>query len=357
MKICRSIKGHLMVIGRVLLAGTISFGFLATAPAQAAFSCDGMRPERQMADDGIRHTERIRGADLASGRYALPDDPTSATQLVVMMHGYGNNSCSWRNHLRSVAARGAIGVAMDYSGQDPMTHRGWRVLEGAEDSIAAARHFLAQYPTLRTVFAFGVSMGGNTAGLAVAHADAVRPDGSPLFDYLVAVEGVHDLLQLYAVAYAASGGTSEFVEDVEQAAGGSPAEVPDRYLHLTNVARAPEMASLQGAVLVHGADDGTVFYNHSREMATALRAVGVPTEMHTVVGRGSGEPGTTLTGGALAWAWQLATGTDYPTAGHGWEGSDDHLVITAGFERLFALMDGSARVPPYGESIEPGLPA
>lgn len=343
-----------------LVAVLVAAGLVSAPHAAAGFSCDSLPPEWQMSDEGIAHTDEIHGADLPAGRYALPDDPDSATQMVVMMHGYGNNSCSWRNHLRSVAVRGAIGVAMDYSGQDPVTNRGWRVLEGAEDSIAAAEYFLSTYPSLEDVFVMGISMGANTAGMAIAHPDAVRVDGTPLFDYWVAVQGVHDFAQLYALASATDplyAGTSTFVEDAEEEAGGTLIEVPDRYLHLTNVARAPEMASLQGAVLVHGADDGTVSYNQSREMATALRAVGVPTEMHTVVGRGSEEPGTTLTGEALASPWQLATGTDYPTAGHGWEGSDDHLVITAGFERLFALMDGSARVPPYGESIEPGLPA
>src|SRR5262245_33365680 len=65
---------------------------------------------QSMSDDGMLSTSEL---GLASGRYALPDDP-APTQLVVMFHGNGYDSCTWRNHLRQAAARGAIAVAMDY---------------------------------------------------------------------------------------------------------------------------------------------------------------------------------------------------------------------------------------------------
>jgi hypothetical protein len=41
-----------------------------------------------------------------------------------------------------------------------------------------------------------------------------------------------------------------------------------------------------------------------------------------------------------------------PFAGHGWEGSDTHLVIKTGFEALWALMAGSPVTP--GETVVPG---
>src|SRR5262249_50275732 len=144
---------------------------------------------KDMSDDGIGFTSTL---GLADGRYALPAT-AEPTQLVVMFHGHGNDSCSWRNHLRDAAARGAVAVAIDYVRQSPSENYGWFMREAARDSIAAARHFLAAYPSITQVTAFGISMGGNASGLAVASPDAVRADGSKLFDYWMDVEGVNNL--------------------------------------------------------------------------------------------------------------------------------------------------------------------
>ncbi|HVL80793.1 MAG TPA: hypothetical protein VM840_04275 [Actinomycetota bacterium] len=342
---------------RIVSLVVVLLGTLALTPSvQAAAPCDTVAPDRWMSDHGIGSTSDDKHR-LPSGRYALPET-AEPEHLVVMMHGWQNNSCSWRNHLRRVAGHGAVAVAMDYTGQDPVTNRGWHVSAGAKDSIVAAKRFLDLYPSIETVTVFAISMGANTAGLALADPDAVREDGSPLFDRLVAVEGVHNFTQLYAIAVALKGSNASaaaFVTDAEAETGGALHEVPERYLHLTNVVRAPEMAYLEGAVLVHGVDDGTVPGNQSREMTNALRAVGVPAELHTVVGRGSGRPGTTFSSTFLGVPWSGTGMGAYPTAGHGWEGDPDHLVIKTGFERLFALLDGGA-VEPYHEAIELGLP-
>jgi pimeloyl-ACP methyl ester carboxylesterase len=341
---------------RALLALAVAASVLAGAPlaAGAEETCAHQSPERQMSDEGIRLTAEL---GLASGRYALPDTE-APTQLVVLMHGYGNDSCSWRNHLRAVAARGAVAVAMDYTGQDPDTQRGWRVLEGAEDSIAAAQRFMADYPSIEQVYVLGVSMGGNASGMAVAHPDAVRTDGSPLFDGWVAVEGVHNLAEEYLIARGVAPVNQTGANasaDIEEEAGGAIEEQPQSYAHLTNVWRVQEMAGLGAAVIVHGADDGTVPSNQSREMAAALRGVGVATELYTVAGRGDGEDGSTGTGIVAAPVWSgagLGTYTS-PTAGHGWEGSDTHLVIRTGFAQLWAMMGGK-RVGPYREFVVHG---
>jgi pimeloyl-ACP methyl ester carboxylesterase len=313
--------------------------------ARADPECKNVARDRQMSDAGIGLTQRL---GLPSGKYALPST-RRPTQMVVMMHGYGNDSCSWRNHLRQVASHGAVGIAMDYTGQNPKTNRGWRVEEGAEDSIKAAKYFMKLYPYIRDVFAFGISMGGNSSGLMVASPHAERPNGKPLIDHWVVLEGVHNLIQEYATFSQAS---VEFREDVEQEAGGSPAEVPDRYVHLTNLARIDEMAYLRSAILVHGVDDLLVQPNQSRDMARELRRVGVPTELFTVVGRGDGEAGTTITGLGADTAAPDA-GYESPIAGHGWEGSDTQLVIRLGFEQLWKVMRGK-KVGPYRETIVHG---
>ncbi|MGH2760829.1 MAG: alpha/beta hydrolase family protein, partial [Actinomycetota bacterium] len=206
-----------------------------------------------------------------------------------------------------------------------------------------------RFPSVKEVFALGISMGGNASGMLVAHPRARRPDGKPLVDALVAVEGVHNLVQEYATFSQVS---AEFREDVEQEAGGAPHEVPDRYLHLTNLARVEEMAYLRSAILVHGVDDLLVQANQSRDMSKQLRRVGVPTELYTVVGRGDGEAGTTITGLAVDSA-ASDTGYESPIAGHGWEGSSSHLVIRLGFEQLWKVMRGK-RVGPYREVIVHG---
>ncbi|HYZ93916.1 MAG TPA: alpha/beta fold hydrolase [Actinomycetota bacterium] len=331
---------------RALIVVVHLFAAALVVPTAAADpACSNVPGDRQMSNRGIRLTQAL---GLASGKYSLPATKRPR-QMVVMMHGYGNDSCSWRNHLRRVASRGAVGVAMDYTGQDPKTNRGWRVEEGGEDSIKAARYFLEQYPSIRQVFAFGISMGGNAAGLMVADPSAKRANGRPLFDHWVAIEGVHNLIQEYATFNQVS---AEFREDVEEEAGGSPAEVPDRYVELTNLAHAADMAYLRSAILVHGVDDLLVQPNQSRDMALQLRRVGVATELFTVVGRGDGEAGTTITGLGPETVAPDA-GYESPVAGHGWEGSDTQLVIRLGFEQLWKVMAGK-RTGPYRETIVHG---
>ncbi len=308
-----------------------------------------------MSDEGIQLTSAL---GLASGRYALP--ATSApTQLVVFFHGNHNDSCSWRNHLRQAAARGAVAVAMDYTGQpreqqtehqpEPVSRYGWFVRAGAADSIAAAKFFMTRYPSITQVFAFGVSMGGNASGIAVASADAVRSDGSPLFDYWLTIEGVNNLIEEYLIIRALAPGVAAAAiaqQEIEEENGGPIEEVPDRYEEITNILRVPDMTGLKGVVVVHGLDDGLVSTTESPEMAAALNLAGVPAHLYTVVLKDDGESGSTVTGNAL--------GEDgSPFAGHGWEGSDTQLVITTGFEQLFALMDGGTVDP--GETIVPGL--
>ncbi len=330
---------------RSLLALVAVTAFLVPSAARAAeVPCSNHTDPRLagMSDTGIGLTSEL---GLADGRYALPAS-LNPTSLVVMFHGHGNDSCSWRNHLRNAATHGAIAVAMDYTGQTqtPVENYGWFVREGAEDSITAAKHFMTQYPTITKVIAFGISMGGNAAGMAVASPNAVRGDGSPLFDYLIDVEGVNNLIEEYLIARAiapvnSTGALAQ--EEIEKEAGGSFEEVPEEYIELTNVARAGDMKGLDGAIVVHGLDDGLVPTDQTPQMFAALTLAGVKTHQHTVVLRGDGESGTTGTA-IVAGPLFEAGGEEYesPFAGHGWEGSDTQLVIKTGFEQLWALLAG-----------------
>lgn len=297
---------------------------------------------REMSDAGIGLASRL---GLAAGRYALPTSGTP-TRLVVMFHGHANDSCSWRRHLQAVADRGAVAVAMDYTGtvQTPIENYGWPIRAGAADSIAAARYFLARFPSISQVDAFAVSMGGNVGGYALASPDAKRADGSPLFDHWVVVEGVHDLAQEYlivrAVAPAIADGAIAQAE-IEAENGGALEANPQAYAEVTNTLRAPDLGYLKGVVLVHAIDDGLVPTTQSREMFAALNAIGVPSHLYTVGGKGEDEDGTVATGLVLGPVFSGAGQTyESPFAGHGWEGSDSHLVMKTGLEQLYLLLDG-----------------
>lgn len=307
-----------------------------------------------MNDDGILPASAL---GLAAGRYALPASG-APTQLVIMFHGHGNDSCSWRRHLQQAAAHGAIAVAMDYTGQrqTPVENYGWFVREGAADSIAAAKYFLAAYPSIQQVFAFGISMGGNTAGIAVASPTAVRANGAPLFNYWVDIEGVNNLIEEYLIVRAiapANADGAQAQKEIEEENGGPLESVPAKYQEITNVALVQQMSKLKGVVLVNGIDDGLVPTNQSPEMALALNAAGIPAHLYTVGATGGGEPGTTATAIALGPVF-AAGGQTYtsPLAGHGWEGSDTQLVIKTGFDQLYALMAGATVSP--GETPVPG---
>lgn len=336
----------------LLLSAGLSRGAVATEIPCSEHSDTRLA---SMSDDGIQSTSIL---GLASGRYALPQTD-APTKLVVMFHGHGNDSCSWRNHLRQAAARGAIAVAMDYTGQrqTPSENYGWFVKEGAADSIAAARYFLAAYPSITQVIAFGISMGGHAAGLAVASPDAVRADGSPLFNYLIDVEGVNNIIEEYLVARGVApvnDGGALAQQEIEEEFGGPFESVPQNYAESTLTLRAPDMAALDGAVTVNGIDDGLVPTDQSPQLAVALTAAGVRTHAFTVVGNGGAEPGTTFSA-IVADPVFGAAGRTYeaPTAGHGWEGSDTHLVIKTGFEQLFALLQGGSVDP--GETVVTGV--
>lgn len=307
-----------------------------------------------MTDNGIGLTSS-RG--LAAGRFALPAN-AAPTQLVVMFHGHGNDSCSWRQHLQAVAARGAVAIAMDYSDQlqTPSENYGWSIRSGAVDSIAAARYFMQQYPSITQVINFAVSMGGNVGGYAAADASAVRADGTPLFDQWVAVEGVHNLIEEYTIIRGVEPANADAAlarEEIERENGGPIEAVPAAYFETTNTVRSADMAYLKGVVLVHAQDDGLVPVSQSREMFAALGVAGVPTHLYSIALNDTGEADTTATAIVLGPIFG-AFGQDYasPLAGHGWEGSSEHIVMRTGLEQLYLLLEGGSITP--GETPVPG---
>jgi acetyl esterase/lipase len=324
---------------RLLLAAlTALVVMLAATPAAVAkVRCTGDPGSAQRLDLPV-------AGEPAWGVYALP--ASAPRGLVVFFHGYTHTAQSWAEHVKRLATQeGVIAVAMDYRGQVDLPpepgstlprSRGWQVSEGAADSIAAAQLF-DRTCRLPTIVAYGVSMGGNASGLAVA-SRATRANGQPLFDQWFDIEGAVNVIEIYTAAreLAASGNAlaANATADIEREMGGTLEQRPEAYTTRTVVRRADDIkaSGIRGVTIVHGVDDGLVPTNQSREMQSRLRALGIPTDEFTVGTRGPGsEAGTTLTG-------SLVPGFDSPFAGHADETSMTHLVGKTGFDRLSAYL-------------------
>lgn len=330
------------VAALLLLAATI-------APAGARAAGGGICTD---ADPGA---VAISDPAYGTGKIAYPAaDPTA---LAVFAHGYGHTSTSWVGHMQRAADAGAVAVTMDYRGtytDGAGNVRGWFVQEGADDMIAVATEILAACPSIEKTILFGVSMGGASSGLALTRG-AQKPDGSlvPLFDHWIAAEPAANVTETYLEATAVSpanafAGLAK--ADIEQEMGGTLAERPEAYLAGTVVARARDIAltGLNGAYVIHGLDDGLVPHNQGRELATALRGVGIATEFLTVARRNAtGNPdhegGTTLTenvGKPLFAGIGLGQYPE-PLAGHGTESSQTHIVIQTGLDIVLDLIAGT----------------
>lgn len=302
-------------------AAALALAALPVLPVQASTAC---------ADPSGAVAALPAEAGAGTGSFVLP--AAAPTALVVFAHGYSHESPSWAQHMKDAAAHGAIAVTPDYSYSTP--GRGWHVTAGARDMIAAANYFLDLCgDTIRESILFGVSMGGNTSGLAVA--EKPMRGGAPLFDVWFNIEGAANVIETWAGATAladANAFAKNARDDIQAETGGTFAEVPDEYLKRAVVARTGDIkdSGIKGVVLVHGIEDGLVPYNQSREIVALLRAQGVPADMTTVIRKGSGENGTTISGYATQGS---------PFAGHGSESSATQRVIRIAHDRLHAMLD------------------
>lgn len=300
----------------------------------------------------------------ATGRFALPDTPPRS--LVVFAHGYGHTSASWVGHMtRAANDHGVAAVAMDYRGIEinPDSNgdglpesRGWNARKGAEDLAAAGRYFESLCPTIENITIFGVSMGANMSGLAVA-LQPKRSDGSPLWDYWFDIEGAVNVVETYLGARAlapVNGTAAKAKTDIEAEMGGPIEERPEAYADRAVVTHIDEIegSGIEGVVLVHGLDDGLVPYNQSREMSTLLLQAGVPLDFYTV-GRRSpeSEQETTATGYV---GQQIDRDYKSPLAGHASEKSTTHIIMVTAFERLWGLIDHNEAPGVYREFFVDG---
>lgn len=328
-------------------------------------------PCTDSADDTHQLFVEVEG-EQASGFVAYP--PGAPKGIVAFTHGYGHSALSWLHHLRWAARElGVVAVAMDYRGLQMISpeeegglpkSRGWNVSAGAADTVAATQTLEHCAPGGTNVI-FGVSMGGNTSGLALAEGVQRADESGPLYDYWVDVEGATNVTETYLSARLlapANATAANAVEDITAEMGGPMESVPEEYTKRSVVTRAGDIAAggLKGVVMVHGLDDGLVPYNQSREMVGVLDLEGVPTQFFTVARRTpESERETTATGYV---GGQLDPNYTSPLAGHASETSFAHIVMATAFDRLVALYQGevpecrsehlvdgaSAPVPPTG---------
>ena len=212
------------------LSLAVSLVLLALVPSAAsAATCTGNPSEVKRLDLSV-------GGQPTYGLYTMPAGTPRG--MVVFGHGYSYNVDAWREHMiRAATKDGLVAVTMDYRGLKDLPKdstgferaRGWPVKAGSEDLIAAGQYFDRLCGGFDRRFLLGVSMGGNSTGMAAA-LKAKTLDGRPLFDYWVGIEGVWNLTELAGQARAAaptSPFTQQAYDDIVAENGGTPEEKPD----------------------------------------------------------------------------------------------------------------------------------
>lgn len=298
------------------------------------------------SDEARQISVNVEG-QRASGFVAYPSSTPKG--IIAMTHGYGHSSLSWVHHVEWAARElGVIAVAMDYRGLKMLPpgeggglpkSRGWPVSAGAADTIAATQSLEHCAPRGTNVM-FSVSLGGNTAGLALAEGIQRSDKSGPLYDYWIDVEGVTNVTETYLSARLlapANTTAANAFEDITAEMGGPIEAVPQEYTKRSVVLRVADIAAggLKGVIKVHGVDDGLVPFNQAREMVAALDAAGIPVQMYNVVRRTpESERETTLSGYA---GGQLDPNYTSPFAGHASETSTVHVVMKTAWTRLVWL--------------------
>lgn len=294
--------------------------------------------------------------DGGYGYYALPDRPPLG--IVAVAHGYEQTAWSMAEPgeytstglLESLAADDdVIALSMDDSGQQDAgpgstSARGWDVVQGASDLIRVTQLFDSQCqpaggpPLVNTVF--GMSMGGDTSGVAAA-SGATTAGGGPLFGYWFDVSGVSDVAETWLEATAASPAlayAADAAADIEAEMGGTPVQQPGAYAAASPALLAGQMGSsgIRGVVVFHAVMDGLVTSDEGAQMVAALQAARIPTDFYTALFQEPGASSATIDGDLLSLA---VPGYSSPFAGH-----VDGIMMASALARLSALY-GDGQVP------------
>lgn len=197
---------------------------------------------------------------LATGRAAYPADP-APTVLLVFCHGFGGAASNFDGFLADAANRGYVGVGMDYRG----AQGAWKVQTGWRDTLAATLDMQHRFPSVQRTIVWGISMGGEVSGLAVAHA----PHGT--YQDWVEDAGVEDLVEDWATV-------PGFEPAIQAETGGTPLTAPQAYLDRSPVAQGAAIAAegLQRVFIQHAAADNIVTPTQAQELTAVLASNQVP---------------------------------------------------------------------------------
>lgn len=205
--------------------------------------------------------------ETAYGDLAYPTSGAPTTLLV-----FGHGCCGHFDQSGTVipiaASYGAVAVAMEYRGAG-----GWDVMKGHRDLIAATLDLKARFPTITRTILWGISMGGETTGMAAAE----RPD---LYQYWVDEFGVTNLVEEFATLGTYPCGCPDSWMIAET--GGTPLTAPQAYLDRSPALHTDAMVGLRHAYIVHGIGDPVVPISMSRETYAGLVAHGIPASFTTV---------------------------------------------------------------------------
>lgn len=257
-------------------------------------------------------------------------------KLVVFAHGLGHDVFrSWTQYVVRTVREDVAVVTTNYRDNDRFP-----ILRGAHDTVAGTLLALERFPSVETVYLFGISMGGGVSGTALTESIYVTDDGLGLYDYWVALEPFTNMFEGYVEAAAA---LPEIATYMEEETGGTPLTQPAAYMRMSPALRASDMASagLRAAVVVHGFNDGLVAYNMGREMWLGLVSAGVPTQFFNVLrvaeDQDAGTDGTGLVTNILG----LPDPNDQlGLAGHADEADAPHPIMRVGFEQLELMLNG-----------------
>jgi pimeloyl-ACP methyl ester carboxylesterase len=223
-------------------------------------------------EPGVHPFVLMVGEEAASGYVGVPVGGTAST-LVVLAKAFGEAAKDWVPLMQELAGQGHLAVAMEYRGSTaPWPDPAWKVAAGAQDTLAATLALQALHPEVDRTVLYGVSMGGEVSGLAVAHA----PPGT--FTYWLEGAGVMDLASEWAEL-------PLFRPMIEAEAGGRPDQVPVAYQGRSPVHTVPSIArqGLTRVYLVHGQGDVVVPAEQGERMYQALRRAGVPVTYYGIV--------------------------------------------------------------------------
>ncbi|MCW2755862.1 MAG: hypothetical protein JWQ32_3273 [Marmoricola sp.] len=342
--------------------GALGAGFVACVALALPFALAGVAAADTVVAAPCTSTSQAPqpltvtvGGQPATGLFSLP--ATAPKGIVVVGHGFPGTAARFATEMQQIATNdGVIALSMNYRGTDLSTGIGWRVLEGAQDSIAATKLFDSACPGSSGFVnsVFGISMGGNMSGLAVSQ-NATRSSGSPLYNYWFDVAGVANVAETWADSEAISlvplgsiqaTGTSALAA-MSAEFGGTALTVPGTYLADSPVTRAGLMraSGIQGVEIFHGVDDGEVTADQSVQMAAALAVAGVPTNVYTsVFNTPGGSNGATLDGdtlgGALAAVSTQALMGMLPAYVSPFSGHVSAIVMSTALAHLNALYVG-----------------